>query len=111
AGVHDGYADLSEPEKVELLNAELFNPRPLLPRGVELPETARIVKESFDVVREIIEQEPLAIGGYVISMTHTVSDMLEAMLLAKEAGLWSIRDGEVHCPLDIVPLFETIEDL
>src|SRR5690606_37467699 len=25
--------------------------------------------------------------------------------------LWSIRDGKVHCPLDIVPLFETIEDL
>ncbi len=111
AGVQDDYASLNESEKVDLLSAELANPRPLLPHGADLPETAQTVVESFNVIREIIEQEPQAMGGYIISMTHSVSDMLEAMLLAKEGGLWRIRDGEVDSPLDFIPLFETIEDL
>lgn len=111
AEVHQRYSKLQEDEKVELLQAELQNPRPLLPRGADLPEPARVVVESFDVIREIYEQEPHAVGSYVISMTHTVSDLLEVMLLAKEAGLWRMIDGEIRCPLDIVPLFETIEDL
>jgi phosphoenolpyruvate carboxylase len=33
------------------------------------------------------------------------------MLLAKEAGLWSMDDGQVRSALDFVPLFETVEDL
>ena len=37
--------------------------------------------------------------------------MLEVLLIAKEMGLWSIENGKVTTPLDVVPLFETIEDL
>jgi len=111
AGVHENYASLIESERVDLLSIELSNPRPLVPRGAVLPETAQMVKASFDVIQEIIDQEPRAIGSYIISMTHSVSDMLEAMLLAKESGLFRMRNGEIECPLDIVPLFETIEDL
>ena len=111
AGVHDDYASLDENAKLEILSAELANPRPLLPRGADLPDTATMVIEGFAVIRDILEKEPHAVGSYVISMTHTISDMLETMLLAKEAGLWRMRDGRVECPLDIVPLFETIEDL
>jgi hypothetical protein len=52
---------------------------------------------------------------YIISMTHGVSDILEVLLLAKEAGLlrWISRDGKLslESDLDVVPLFETIEDL
>jgi phosphoenolpyruvate carboxylase len=48
-------------------------------------------------------------------MTHGVSDILEVLLLAKEEGLlrWRIEDGEprVESDLDVVPLFETIDDL
>ena len=82
-----------------------------MPRDAELPDMAQQVVESFEVIREILEREPSAMGSYVISMTHTVSDVLEAMLLAKVVGLWRIQDGKLYCPLDIVPLFETIEDL
>lgn len=111
AGVHDDYAALGEDEKLALLGAELANPRPLLPRGAALPDEARRVMETFDVIRNAIEQEPRIIGSYIISMTHAVSDMLEVLLLAKEAGLWQMRQGAVASPLDVVPLFETIEDL
>ena len=45
-------------------------------------------------------------------MTHAVSDLLEPLLLAKEAGLFRWDEGErVESELDIVPLFETIDDL
>ena len=58
---------------------------------------------------------PQAVTTYIISMTHGVSDMLEVLLLAKEVGLlrWSWREGEQHLEsaIDVVPLFETIDDL
>ena len=111
ANVHDAYDCLGESEKIDLLAAELENPRALLPREARLSGMAQQVVESFEAIREILEREPAAMGSYVISMTHTVSDVLEALLLAKAVGLWRIADGAWRCPLDIVPLFETIEDL
>jgi phosphoenolpyruvate carboxylase len=49
-----------------------------------------------------------AIGPFIVSMSHGVDDLLSVILL----GRW----GELHgpagsVPLDIAPLFETIEDL
>ncbi|GAB5521083.1 MAG: phosphoenolpyruvate carboxylase [Rhodothermales bacterium] len=111
AGITEDYADLTEDERVDLLSRELENPRPLLPRSVELEGDAKIAVETFEIIRELIDDEPEAVGSYIISMTHSVSDLLEVMLLAKEVGLWQMRDGHVTCPIDFVPLFETIEDL
>ena len=111
AGVSDSYAELPEPEKLKILNAELANPRPLLPPNTTLGDATREVLDTFYVIRDIVRQEPAAIGSYIISMTHSVSDMLEVMLLAKEVGLWRIEGKAATCPFDIVPLFETIKDL
>ncbi|HET6569805.1 MAG TPA: phosphoenolpyruvate carboxylase [Rhodothermales bacterium] len=111
AGVEADYASCPEEERLRILNAELANPRPLLPRGADLPEAARQLMDTLEVIGEIITVDPDAAGIYIISMTHTVSDMLEVMLVAKEAGLWRMQDGQVSSPLDVVPLFETIEDL
>tara|TARA_B100001109_G_scaffold5231_1_gene4041 strand:+ start:1 stop:1392 length:1392 start_codon:yes stop_codon:yes gene_type:complete len=47
--------------------------------------------------------------SYVISMSHSVSDLLEVLLLAKEMGL--INQGSNKSNLLVVPLFETVEDL
>ena len=111
AGVHEDYALLPESARVALLNAELTNPRPLLPRGATLPDDAQEVLDTFEVIREIAETEPAALGSYIVSMTHAVSHVLEVLLLAKEVGIWRLTGGEVVCPIDVVPLFETIEDL
>ena len=51
-----------------------------------------------------------AIPNYVISMTAAPSDVLEVALLLKEAGLL-VPGEEPRCALNIIPLFETIEDL
>ncbi len=108
AGVEERYGSLSEDEKVRVLTAELKNPRPLLAPSASLSREAAAVLDTFRVVREALERDPRSIGSYVVSMTHSVSDLLEPMLLAKEAGLGS---GDGTIPLDMVPLFETIEDL
>jgi phosphoenolpyruvate carboxylase len=49
------------------------------------------------------------VPNYVISKTTSVSDILEAALLLKEVGLLQPREGRLD--VNIVPLFETIEDL
>ena len=49
---------------------------------------------------------------YVISMATAVSDVLEVAVLLKEVGLVRRRGGRpASSQLDIVPLFETIDDL
>jgi phosphoenolpyruvate carboxylase len=49
-----------------------------------------------------------ATGLYVISMARTPADVLAVLALARHGGL---VDAEGHVPLDIAPLFETIDDL
>jgi phosphoenolpyruvate carboxylase len=111
AGVADDYTAMDEDEKLEVLSAELTNPRPLVPPHADLPDDAAEMMEVFEVIRAIHSVDPDAVGSYIVSMTHSVSDLLEPMLLAKEAGLGQMANGRFQCPLDMVPLFETIDDL
>lgn len=110
------YSSLSEAEKVRLLTKELHTPRPLAPRGWEPSPQTRHVLRVFDVIRHAHTYiSPNAVPSYVISMTHGVSDVLEVLLLAKEAGLVRWRAGKgapaLESQVDVVPLFETIADL
>ncbi|MFN1835487.1 phosphoenolpyruvate carboxylase [Balneola sp. MJW-20] len=111
AGVAEDYASLNEEEKITLLRTELKNPRPLSPLNAEHSSTAERVLGVFLEIRDMFTLDKNFFGSYIISMTHGISDILEVMLLAKETGLWTYENGEISCELDIVPLFETIEDL
>lgn len=112
AGVHSDYRSLSEPERVELLAAELATRRPLIKEDAELSELAR---KELDIVaaaaRAVDVFGPKAIPNYIISMCQSVSDMLEAAVLLKEAGLLDASSDQPYAPVGIVPLFETIDDL
>jgi len=112
AGVHPDYRSLPEPERVELLVAELATRRPLINDDAELSELAR---KELDIVaaaaRAVHVFGPKAIPNYIISMCQSVSDMLEAAILLKEAGLLDASSDEPYAPVGIVPLFETIDDL
>ena len=113
AGVHSDYASLTEPERVDLLAAELATRRPLIRDDAELSELAR---KELDIVvaaaRAVRVFGPAAVPNYIISMCRSVSDLLEAAILLKEAGLLDVSDSaEPYAPVGVVPLFETIDDL
>jgi phosphoenolpyruvate carboxylase len=112
AGVHPDYASLSEPERVEVLVSELATRRPLVRADSELSELARKELEIvFAAARAVRVLGPAAVPNYIISMCQSVSDMLEAAILLKEAGLLDVSGEQVYAPVGIVPLFETIDDL
>ena len=104
------YNDLSEPEKTAWLICELQTRRPLIPSELPFSEKACETIETFRMVRRL-QQEfgPDICFSYVISMSHHMSDLLEVLLLAKEAGLFDPVTG--HASIQPVPLFETVEDL
>lgn len=112
AGVHPDYASLSEDDRVEILVAELGTRRPLVGENAELSELAR---KELDIVaaaaRAVRVFGPQAVPNYIISMCQSVSDMLEAAILLKEAGLLDASGEHPYAPVGIVPLFETIDDL
>ncbi len=109
AGIHSRYSELSEGEKCDLLLKELEeDPRilsathaeksELLAKELAIFKTARVLKDKLgdDVIRQTI-----------ISHATSLSDMLELAILLKEVGLVDTERARVQ----IVPLFETIEDL
>lgn len=106
--VEDRYEQLSETQRQTLLNRELENPRPLAPVGLPLSEEVETV---IGPLRVMAAADPEALGSYVISMTNAPSDVLEVLLLAREAGLWRKDSDHVVSRLDVAPLLETIEDL
>jgi phosphoenolpyruvate carboxylase len=112
AGVHPDYASLPEQDRVRLLVDELSTRRPLIGDHAELSELAHkelgIVRAA---ARAVAVFGPSAVPNYIISMCQSVSDMLEAALLLKEAGLLDASGATAYSPVGIVPLFETIDDL
>ena len=112
-GLADKYAELSEEKKVETLLSVLSDPRRIL-LGLEdyTPETQEMISVFQTIKRIHDEFGQRAISVYLISMSKTPSDILEVLVMAKEAGLYRLHaDGEVESHLNIAPLFETIDDL
>jgi phosphoenolpyruvate carboxylase len=105
------YRELSEEERTRWLSKEIANPRPLIPDWIKLSDETREVIETLRwVKRSLDEISPEAVDTYIVSMTHSASDILEVLLLAKEVGLYLEDEGRIVSKLNIVPLFETIED-
>ncbi|WP_028239935.1 phosphoenolpyruvate carboxylase [Stutzerimonas azotifigens] len=94
------YADWDEAQRLDFLQRELENRRPLLPRDYRpSAETAEVLATCA-----VIAAAPAdSLGSYVISMARDSSDVLAVQLLLKEAGL--------RRPMRVVPLFETLNDL
>lgn len=110
ANIENNYSELSESEKCDLLlNILKKDPRPLsindenkqseeLKKELLIFKTARELKDKLG--NSIIKQN-------IISHTTSISDLLELAIMLKEVGLV----GSDFARLQLVPLFETIEDL
>ena len=104
------YNDLTETEKVAWLVQELKTRRPLIPREMPFSERTKEVVDTFRMLKQLQQEFGLGIcQTYIISMTNDVSDVLEVMILAQEAGLYDPASGRIT--IRIVPLFETVDDL
>jgi phosphoenolpyruvate carboxylase len=103
--------DVESAEWRSWLMGELTQPRTgPLPPG--LPPDSQDTLTMFELVADMRSQlDREAFGSFILSMTHSVSDVLGAYVLAKEAGLFLDEAGLELCTLPIVPLFETITDL
>ena len=113
ARVHPNYSALPEAEKRSLLLELLQDARSLQVQGADYSTHTQAEQAIFSMARVMRERfGKEAIRHYIISHTESVSDLLEVLLLQKEAGLLrGTLDLDAVCDLIVVPLFETIEDL
>jgi phosphoenolpyruvate carboxylase len=103
-GIAEDYASLPEAEKQALLTREIENPRPLFPPEPHFSETSNRIIAMWRMISKAHRQFGTAVIDSMIgSHSEQGSDVLAMLLMAAEVG--------VHNDLDIVPLFETIEDL
>jgi phosphoenolpyruvate carboxylase len=106
------YPALDEAGRIALLSDAVLNPGALRYRHDALSESTRETLEVFQVMVQMQrELGPDCFGKYVISMTHTASNILEVLFLAAQTGLVGKLAGHLYCHINISPLFETIEDL
>ncbi|MHB8578662.1 MAG: phosphoenolpyruvate carboxylase [Ignavibacteriaceae bacterium] len=111
--VVENYSLLLEDQKVNLLTIEILSSRPLKNNFSDLSNSTRQIIEELSVINwGKINIAPNACNDYIISNCSSVSDVLNVLLLAKEAGLIKLKNHKIiQSDFDILPLFETIEDL
>jgi phosphoenolpyruvate carboxylase len=103
-GVCSDYLAQPEHEKQELLTREIESPRPLFPVEPNFSdETNRIIDTWRMIARAHRDYGTHAINTVIASMSRQPSDVLLMLLYAREVG--------VADHVDLVPLFETVDDL
>jgi phosphoenolpyruvate carboxylase len=111
AGVPDGgdYEGWTTDRRRALLDRELGSVRPFTRAG---SEAAAPVLAVYEVLAEHAERFGEAgLGALIVSMTRDATDLLAVYLLARETQLLRYGDNGAFLPLEVVPLFETIDDL
>ena len=114
------YRELSRTERMRALAGELTARRPLVSPASVLDEPALRTFSVFTMIAEALDTlGPDVIESYIVSMTRGADDVLAAVILAREAGLVSIRDAGPHggqppasfARVGFVPLLETPGEL
>jgi len=94
------------------LRRELAGRRPLHGAHVALAEPTDRVLQVLRVMRAIQDEiGEAAASTYIVSRTRSADDLLRVLLLAREEGLVDLSREPALSRIDIVPLFETLEDL
>ncbi|MBE5529563.1 phosphoenolpyruvate carboxylase [Laribacter hongkongensis] len=108
-----GYDALDEAGKRAWLLAELAHARPLASPFIEYSPGVQRELDLFAATRALQDRYGEgALPNLIISNCAEASDLLEVALLMKESGLLPLEaDGRHRARANIIPLFETIEDL
>lgn len=100
-----------EKSKKETLLSEMQSNRPFIRDWKHLPAEAKSVLDCFAVLQKHYSKySGASLGSVIISMTRNVEDLLTVYILAREAALTNF-DESLIMKLQVVPLFETIDDL
>ena len=96
----------------ELLRATLLRKRAPSRKPRKLSAETRQVVDTFGAIRTIQDEagQPAACT-YIVSMTRAPEDLLKVLLLARETDLVDLAGRKPESRLDVVPLFETLDDL
>jgi len=95
-------------ERIRSIQALLQRP----PVSAVFSGSTRRTLSEFEVMKKIQEQYGKAAAPhYILSMTASAADVWEVLLLGGQAGLVEARDGRLHASFDVIPLFETLDDL
>lgn len=106
------YSSLTERDKNNLLTKLIKTQKKLDQTFIQgLSPTSLDLLKTFTIIRDELEIDKNSISSYIVSMTHSKSDILEILFLGKISGLVVYQSGKVISDLDIVPLYETISDL
>ncbi len=110
AGVCSSYGSLDEKLRTELLATELASPRllrsPFAAYSQVVVDELAVLAAAADAIDRHGEA---TIPHYIVSGANSSSDVLETLLLLREVGL--VRPLDDRSAMDVVPLFETIDDL
>jgi phosphoenolpyruvate carboxylase len=111
AGICSRYAELDERARTELLVGELASPRPLRsPYADYTPAVGEELAVLAAAADAVSRHGEATIPHYIVSGSDSVSDVLEPLVLLREVGL--VRPhADRSSAVDVVPLFETIDDL
>ena len=106
------YLALPEEQRISLLAEAVTNPAALSYELETLSEATAEILRVFQVMAQMRrELGPECFGRYVISMTHSASNVLEVLFLAAQHGLAGRFAGRAYCQVGVSPLFETIKDM
>ncbi len=111
--ISENYSSLSEEEKINVLENVLKDPRPITLLNEDYSEATQEMLKVFQMIKQAHNEfGERSIEVYLISMTEAASDLLEVLVLAKEAGIYRLHaDGKVESHLNVAPLLETVDDL
>jgi phosphoenolpyruvate carboxylase len=76
-----------------------------VPRPAQLSPALEVFRTAIAARKRYGER---ALGPYIVSMSHSAADVLAVLVLARAGGC---VDAAGQVPLDVAPLFETIDDL
>ncbi len=106
------YLESNEAQRLKFINNELKSTRPFTHPSMKLGDNAEAVLGCYRVLSDHFRNYgSKGIGSLIVSMTRNLNDLLTVYLMAREAGLILKSNDKIVCPLPIVPLFETIDDL
>jgi phosphoenolpyruvate carboxylase len=114
AKIEDGenFADWSEEKRCEFLSNELEHTRPFIHNRCSAgPEADNVLNAYRVIAKQLHDHGNHGIGAFIVSMTRSVSDLLVVYVLMREAGLLINTEDGLASPIEVVPLYETKEDL